>query len=40
MLIVIVNLLFVGKVSSDSKTAFEIFWLFPEHYRFLYTLKP
>ena len=25
---------------SFSETAFETFWLFPEHYRFLYTLKP
>ena len=33
-------LFFVSMVSSDSETAFETFWLFPEHYRFLYTLKP
>ena len=33
-------LLFVCMVSSDSETAFETFWLFLEHYRFLYTLKP
>ena len=25
---------------SCLETAFETFWLFPEHYRFLYTLKP
>ena len=32
-------LLFVCTVSSDSVTVFEIIWLFPEHYQFLYTLK-
>ena len=25
---------------SCLETAFKTFWLFPEHYRFLYTLKP
>ena len=31
-------LLFVCTMLSDSETLFET-WLFPEHYRFLYTLK-
>ena len=34
------SLLFVCMVSSDSETAFETFWLFPEHYRFLYFKYP
>ena len=25
---------------TSSETAFKTFWLFPEHYWFLYTLKP
>ena len=33
------SLLFVCMVSTDSETAFETFWLFPEHYRFLYSLN-
>ena len=32
-------LLFVCMVSTDSETAFETFWLFPEHHRFLYSLN-
>ena len=31
----------IGKSErSCSETAFETYWLFPEHYRFLYTVKP
>ena len=33
------SLLFVCMVFTDSETAFETFWLFPEHYRLLYSLN-